>query len=280
MSDQWVLFRGRRPICEGTKNECLIKLQRVQGQSWDYALKHGGYRLLPARALRPSAYKTPRGMDAQGFRYNRSRKMRRKRNPVEGDTPFERQVDCEQKLEQLERDAKRLVMKGATPAFHLGPAVGPHAYLVVETYEEKAVKWAKRNDIDIDDWGNNELQFVGISIDVWAEAVDLTEPYLLFLAANGPIGDMHNAFCSAVGVGSRYEFDQYLENCHHQDSQLTDRQLKWAWANGYISPADLGHEDYYYYWEMRDCEEKVEMAERLLEAWYEAIQGQGHLFKD
>lgn len=34
-------------IFKGEINKCYMKLQRVQGQSFDYALKYGGYKIEP-----------------------------------------------------------------------------------------------------------------------------------------------------------------------------------------------------------------------------------------
>lgn len=43
------LSRDGKVIFEGTENECLMKLHRVQGQSWDYAMKYGGYAIKPIK---------------------------------------------------------------------------------------------------------------------------------------------------------------------------------------------------------------------------------------
>jgi len=49
------MLNGRESLCTlkhdgvpkfvGTYNECLMKLHRLQGQSWDYAFKYGGWTI-------------------------------------------------------------------------------------------------------------------------------------------------------------------------------------------------------------------------------------------
>ncbi len=48
----YVLKHKGNVIFKGTESECWIKLQRVQGQSADYALKYGGYTIIKAKGLR------------------------------------------------------------------------------------------------------------------------------------------------------------------------------------------------------------------------------------
>lgn len=42
------LMKDGKVIFEGTINDCYIKLHKVQGQSWDYALRYGGYMIKKA----------------------------------------------------------------------------------------------------------------------------------------------------------------------------------------------------------------------------------------
>ncbi len=41
------LRRDGKLIFRGTANECYMKLQKVQGQSADWAMKHEGYSISP-----------------------------------------------------------------------------------------------------------------------------------------------------------------------------------------------------------------------------------------
>jgi hypothetical protein len=36
---------GKKKDNAKTYNEALMKLHRLQGQSWDYAMKHGGWKI-------------------------------------------------------------------------------------------------------------------------------------------------------------------------------------------------------------------------------------------
>jgi hypothetical protein len=40
------LFRYSEKLFEGTENECYFKLQRIQGQSADWAMKYEGYKIV------------------------------------------------------------------------------------------------------------------------------------------------------------------------------------------------------------------------------------------
>ena len=43
----FVLYRDNESIFRGNNyNDCLIWLHQIQGQSWDYALTYGGYKII------------------------------------------------------------------------------------------------------------------------------------------------------------------------------------------------------------------------------------------
>lgn len=44
------LARLGKVLFEGSENDCYAKLHKVQGQSWHYALKYGGYTIKPKGA--------------------------------------------------------------------------------------------------------------------------------------------------------------------------------------------------------------------------------------
>ena len=46
-----LLLQDGKIIFGGSDNECYIKLQQLQPHSWDYATKHGGYRVVATDKL-------------------------------------------------------------------------------------------------------------------------------------------------------------------------------------------------------------------------------------
>jgi len=67
---KFALIRDNKVLFEGTENECLVFLQRHQGQSWDYAFRYGGYKLIPIKDLPSGVIRIPKGMTETGFAYN------------------------------------------------------------------------------------------------------------------------------------------------------------------------------------------------------------------
>jgi len=52
LTQAYKLTKNGKLLFKGTQNECFIKLLKVQGQSTDYALKYGGYKIEPYTGLR------------------------------------------------------------------------------------------------------------------------------------------------------------------------------------------------------------------------------------
>ena len=44
-----ILYHDGVEKFRGTYNECLMKLHNLQGQSWDYAFKYGGWTIEPIK---------------------------------------------------------------------------------------------------------------------------------------------------------------------------------------------------------------------------------------
>ena len=47
LNELYDLRRDGKFIFRGTENECYMKLQRIQSQSFDWAMKHEGYTITP-----------------------------------------------------------------------------------------------------------------------------------------------------------------------------------------------------------------------------------------
>ena len=51
---EYLLQHDGVTVFEGTENQCLMYLHKSQGQSWDYAFKYGGYKLVPKEPAQPN----------------------------------------------------------------------------------------------------------------------------------------------------------------------------------------------------------------------------------